>query len=269
MGGEQVGAATLTARLPLLRRSPATAGVEVELLAYHRTGGPLVAVCSLVGGAGGSTLAYMLARRAARHSTAPVLLAELQDQGGLTALTGTPGPVGLRDLANAVVRDDDVARPFAQLPGGLRLVASPHPVPQPPPPAALAHVLRDAREAHGMVVIDGGHVAGADVNVLLEQASHVLFVLPATVAALRRAELLAAAGILDRAGGALATLVAVATEQGRCAHVRQLRRLAERHVERLLLVPHVAELAAGEHQQAEARLENTFAALAMLLRRGR
>jgi Flp pilus assembly CpaE family ATPase len=228
-----------------------------------------VGVCSLVGGAGASTLAYLLARRAARHSAAPVLLAELQDQGGLAALTGTDGPVGLRELANAVERDDDVARPFAQLPGGVRLVASPHPAPPPPPPAALAHVLGDAREAHGLVVIDGGNVAAPDVDVLLEQASHVLFVLPATVAALRRAELLAAAGILDRAGGALATLVAVATAHGRGAHVRQLRRLAERHVDRLLLVPHVAELAAGQHQQAEARLENTFAGLAMLLRRGR
>jgi cellulose biosynthesis protein BcsQ len=269
MGGEQVGAATLTGRLPLLRRGPATARVEVELLAFDRTGGPLVAVCSLVGGAGASTLAYLLARRAARHSTAPVLLAELQDQGGLAALTGTAGPVGLRDLANAVERDDEVASPFAQLPGGLRLVASPHPVPQPPPPAALAHVLGDAREAHGMVVIDGGHVAGPEVDVLLEQASHVLFVLPATVAALRRAELLAAAGILDRAGGALATLVAVATGHGRGAPVRQLRRLAEGHVERLLLVPHVPELAAGQHRRADARLEDTFAALAMLLRRAR
>jgi hypothetical protein len=269
MGGEQVGAATLTGRLPLLRRGPATTGAEVALLAFHRTGGPLVAVCSLVGGAGASTLAYLLARRAARHSTAPVLLAELQDHGGLAALTGTAGPVGLRDLANAVERDDDVATPFAQLPGGLRLVASPHPEPQTPLPAALAHVLGDAREAHGMVVIDGGHVAGPDVNVLLEQSSHVLFVLPATVAALRRAELVAAAGILDRAGGALATLVAVATGHGRGAHVRHLRRLAERHVDRLLLVPHLPELAAGQHQRAEARLENTFAALAMLLRRGR
>jgi hypothetical protein len=109
-----------------------------------------------VGRAGASTLAYLLARRAARHSTAPVVLAELQEQGGLTALTGTAGPAGLRDLANAVEHGDELARPFAELPGGLRLVASARPVSQAPPPAALLQVLGDAREAHGLVVIDGG-----------------------------------------------------------------------------------------------------------------
>jgi hypothetical protein len=34
-------------------------------------------------------------------------------------------------------------------------------------------------------------------------------------------------------------------------------------------VPHLPELAAGQHDQADARLEDTFAALATLLRRQR
>jgi hypothetical protein len=105
--------------------------------------------------------------------------------------------------------------------------------------------------------------------VLLKQASHVLFVMPASELALRRAELLAAARIFDLAGGALATLVVVASGRGRGVHAKRLRRLAHQHVERLLLVPRVAVLAAGQHERADARLEDTFAALATLLRRAR
>jgi hypothetical protein len=97
----------------------------------------------------------------------------------------------------------------------------------------------------------------------------VLFVLPASVPALRRAELLAAGGIFGRAADTLATLVAVATPPGPPPQIRRLRRLAERHVDRLLLVPHVRELGAGRHDEAEVRLEETFAALATLLRRQR
>jgi cellulose biosynthesis protein BcsQ len=263
-----MAAAAIAARLPRPNTGEAATAADAPL-AFHALGGPLVAVCNLVGGAGATTLAYLLARRAARHSTAPVLLAELQDHGGLAALTGTAGPTGLRDLANAVEQGNEVATPFAELPGGLRLVASARPASHAPPPAALVQVLGDAREAHGLVVIDGGQVGAPDIDVLLEQASHVLFVLPASVSALRRAELLAAARIFDSASGAFITLVAVATGRGRGAHVKQLRRLAQRHVDRLLLVPHVAELAAGQHQRGDARLEDTFAALATLLRRAR
>jgi hypothetical protein len=263
-------AAAIAARVPRPRPGEATTAVAIAPLAFHSAGGPLVAVCGLVGGAGASTLAYMLARRAARHSSAPVLLAELQDHGGLAALTGTAGPLGLREIANAVGQQHEPARPFAELPGGLRLVASARVARGPQAtPVALSRVLGDAREAHGLVVIDGGELGGSDTDVLLEHASHALFVLPATFAALRRAELLAAAGIFDRARGASATLVAVATGNGRGAAVKQLRRLAQRHVDRLLLVPHVAELAAGRHQPAEARLEDTFAEFATLLRRVR
>jgi cellulose biosynthesis protein BcsQ len=262
-----MGAAALAGRLPLARRPRPEATAS---LAFDNPGGPLVTVCGLVGGAGASTLAYLLARRAARHSRAPVLLAELEQQAGLAALAGTAGPLGLRELAGAVEQKREPARPFAELPGGLRLVASARPAVEPGAPAAgLGRLLEDAREVHGLVVVDAAQLTGPDASTLLEAATHLLFVLPASVPALRRAELLAAGGIFGRTAGTVATLVAVATRPGRSNQVRPLRRLAERHVDRLLLVPHLPELAAGQHDQADARLEDTFAALATLLRRQR
>lgn len=268
-----MGAAALAGRLPRGPARRATPAAAEAALAFHEAGGPLLAVCGLVGGAGASTLAYLLARRAARHSSAPVLLAELQDGAGLTALTQTRGLVGLRELAYAIAHEQPIAQPYAELQGGLRLVACAHPTAhptaeRPAPASALARVLSDARAAHGLAVVDAGP-PGPERGPLLDTASHVLFVLPATETALRRAELLAAGGIFTPAAGAYTALVAVATCPGPSAQIKQLRRLAERHVDRLLLVPHVPELAAGQHHQADARLEDAFGALATLLRRRR
>jgi hypothetical protein len=266
-----MGAAAVAGRLTLGRRPRPAAGREApDGLAFHTPGGPLVAVCGLVGGAGASTLAYLLARRAARHSSAPILLAELEQWAALAALAGTAAPLGLRELAAAVEREREPARPFAELPGGLRLVASGRPaVDSGAPTAGLGRLLADARAAHGLVVIDAGQLAAPDTGTLLGAASHVLFALPASVPALRRAELLAAGGIFGRAATTFAALVAIATRPGRPPQIKPLRRLAERHVDRLLLVPHLPELAAGQHDQADARLEDSFAALATLLRRPR
>jgi hypothetical protein len=264
-----MGAAAVAGRLALGRRlRPAAAREVLDGLAFHTLGGPVVAVCGLAGGAGASTLAYLLARRAARHSRAPVLLTELGQQAGLAPLAGTAGPLGLRELARAVEHERELGRPFAELPGGLRLVASERPaVDAAAPTAGLGGLLADAREAHGLVVVDAGQLAGPDSNTLLGAASHVLFALPASLPALRRAELLAAGGVFRRAAGTFVALVAVATRPGRPDQVKRLRRLAEPHVDRLLLVPHLPELAAGRHDQADALLEDTFAALGTLLRR--
>jgi hypothetical protein len=195
-------------------------------------------------------------------------LTELEQQVGLASLAGRAGPLGLRELARAVEHEREPGRPFAELPGGLRLVASERPaLDAAVATAGLGGLLAEAREAHGLVVVDAGQFAGPDSNTLLGAASHVLFVLPASVPALRRAELLAAGGVFRRAAGTFAALVAVATRQGRPDQVKRLRRLAERHVDRLLLVPHLPEVAAGEHDRADARLEDTFAALGTMLRR--
>src|SRR5215207_4594603 len=254
MGGERVAAAALTDRLPLPRRRPASHAASSEQLAFHRPGGPLVAVCGLAGGAGTSTLAYLLARRAARHSTVPVLLAELDAGGGLVA------------LARAVDEERPPERPFTEA-AGLRLVAATETgAPDPFPTGGLARLLDDARAAHGLVVVDAGQPRAGEAERLLAMADHLLLCVPATAAGVRRAELQLASGLLRRAGSSgNRALVCAATQQGARAKVRQLRRLADGRVDRLLLVPHLPQLAGGELDQPA--FEPTLTALATILRR--
>ena len=93
-----MGAAAIAARIPL--RTPARSRSTARALAFHRTGGPLVAACGLAGGAGTTTLALLLARHVAAESSVPVLLTELAaDRGGLAAATGRAGPASLAALA--------------------------------------------------------------------------------------------------------------------------------------------------------------------------
>ena len=261
-----MAAAAMTARLPLPSRRTASRATSIEQLAFNGPSGPLVAVCGLAGGAGTSTLAYLLARRAARHSTAPVLLAELEAGGGLAALAGAASSLGLCELARAVDEERPPDRPFTET-AGLRLVAATQTgAPDPLPSGALERLLDDARAAHGLVVIDAGQSRADEAERLLAMADHLLLCVPATAAGVRRAELQLASGLLCRAGSAgNRSLVCAATQRGARAMVRQLRRLADGRVDRLLLVPHLPQLARGHLDQPA--FEPTLAALATILRR--
>jgi hypothetical protein len=95
----------------------------------------------------------------------------------------------------------------------------------------------------------------------LAAATHVLFVMPATAAGLERAEQLLAAELGPRHSLALVAVSPAA----KALRARELRRLAERHVERLVFVPHIAAFGRGEPGAAE--LELTLAAIATALRR--
>jgi cellulose biosynthesis protein BcsQ len=260
-----MGAAALTARRPLLGRRPAGTA-DAGLLAFHRPGGPLVAVCGLAGGAGTSTLAYLLACQAARRSTVPVLLAELDAGGGLAAVAGASSPLALCELASAVDAEHAPEQPFAEVASGLRLIASAQPGHISPLPAgALERLLDDARAAHGLVVVDAGQPTPADADLLLAVADHALLCVPATAAGVRRAELELAGGMLHRAAATgRRALVCAATQPQARTQVRQLRRLAEDRVDRLLLVPHLPRLARGELD--EPAFEPTLTALATILR---
>ena len=258
-----MAAAALTDRLPR-RRTPSRAASS-DQLAFHRPGGPLVAVCGLAGGAGTTTLAYLLARRAARHSTVPVLLTELDPGGGLVALAGAAAPLGLCELARAVDEERPPERPFTEA-AGLRVVASTEPGDSRPlPVGALQRLLDDARAAHGLVVVDAGQPTAGEAEQLLTMADHLLLCVPATAAGVRRAEMQLAGGVLRRAGTAASrALVCAVTQQDARVQVRQLRGLADGHVDRLLLVPHLPQLARGELDQPA--FEPTLTALATILR---
>jgi hypothetical protein len=258
-------AAALVARIPLARRR---AGDDSSAcgLAFEKTGGPLVAVCGLVGGAGTTTLALCLARQAASESDAPVLVTEADGhRAGLAVTAGCATPHSLPTLARRAAAGDTPQHTFAQVAPGLRLIATAPSRATPVEPDALHALLSQARAAHGLVVVDCGSVS-ASAAAILDAATHILWTLPATPAALARARELFAADALPRSGRAPETLVAIAARQRPQASVRGLRRLAATRCERLVLVPHSDRLARGE-LNGDERIRRALTGLATTLRR--
>jgi MinD-like ATPase involved in chromosome partitioning or flagellar assembly len=213
---------------------------------FNRLGGPLVAVCGLAGGAGTSTLALALARQAARHSSVPVLLTEVSPEcGGLAVLAGRAAPLCLRELARQLDAGEQPTETFVELDGGPRLVAgAPHAAPT-VEPEPLRRVLAAARAEHGLVVVDCGQPS-RDQACVLDQASQIVWTLPASPSAIHRARVLFASGVLPPPGAAREALVANAIQPSGSARVRELRRLAEHRCDRLALVPHSRRLAQGD-----------------------
>jgi hypothetical protein len=237
-------------------------------LTFERPGGPLVAVAGLAGGAGTTTLALLLARQAARESTAPVLVTELSaERPGLAVLAGRAGRISLPELARRVADGDLRAEPFLEIEPGLRLIAS---TPAVQPPAAVPELdalLDQARDAHGLVVIDCGSDSVA-ARPVLERATHIIWTLPASVTCVASAHLLLTSTVLPPAGGARELLVGVARDGHATVRVRALRRLAHMRCERLVLVPYSPALARGD-AVAAGEITSALTGLASALRRTR
>ena len=260
-----MAAAAIAARLPL----PGAAGVGragVRALAFDTVGGPIVAICGLTGGAGTSTFALLLARLAASDSAAPILLAETDPmRAGLAVLTGRATPRPLVALAQDVIDDRQPAETFVELEPGLRLIAA-----EPQPATATARdaldlLLAQARDAHGLVVLDCGTHWTPDSPVLAH-ATHIIWTLPATPTGLARgASQLKAA--MTTAGRRHEALAATATVMRPLASVRALRRLARQRCDQLVLIPHDEGLARGE-TTASSRARDALTGIAPLLRRG-
>lgn len=257
--------AAIAARLPIPRAARARHGGE-RAFAFDTVGGPVVAVCGLTGGAGTSTLALFLARLAASDSAAPILLAETDPlRAGLAVLAGRATPRPLVALAQDVIDDRQPAEAFVELEPGLRLIAA-----EPRPAAAATRkaldlLLAQARDAHGLVVLDCGTHWTPDSRVLAH-ATHIIWTLPATPTGLARgASQLKAA--MTAAGRCHEALAATATVTRPLASVRALRRLARQRCDQLVLVPHDEGLARGETTTGE-RARDALTGIASLLRRG-
>ena len=245
-----MGASAIAARIPL--RTPARSRSTARALAFHRTGGPLVAACGLAGGAGTTTLALMLAREAAAESSAPVLLTELAaDSGGLTAATGQAGPASLAALARRVADDDVPQETFIELAPRLRLIATAPATHPSPDPDALRALLAQARAAHGLTILDCGSDRVA-ARAVIRHASHIVWTLPATQAGVARARALLASDVAPPPGGAREVLAAVANDHQPKVRVRALRQLARSRCDRIVLIPQSRVLDARDHGIAAA-----------------
>lgn len=261
-----MGAAAIATgiRLPVAAHSEESAS---HGLRFNEPGGPLVAVCGLVGGSGASTLAFALARQAARESAAPVLLTESEThRGGLAVVAGQTTILGLADLAQQVADGQTPREPFLELEHGLRLIAAAPRQSTKPVPSQLDALLRDARSAHGLVVIDCG-VAWTAGHPVLDASTHVIWTVTASRPAVAQARTLMGSDALPTPGRSREILVALAVDRRTGVSVRALRRLADLRCERLVLAPHSGALARGEPADPSLAFGRALAGIARVLRR--
>src|SRR5450755_4420301 len=141
--------------------------------------GPLLAVCGLCGGAGASTLAYLVALAEARRRSAAVLVGDTGGPGGgISCYAGVQAPRSLVEVADHVAAGLPVGRLFTAT-AGLRVLAT---GPRFAPACAregIELVLAYAREHYALTVIDCGTLAREADQLALATASHIAWVLPA------------------------------------------------------------------------------------------
>jgi hypothetical protein len=207
--------------------------------------GPLLAVCGLAGGAGTTTLAYLIALAASREWADPVLVADTGGpSGGLAACAGVEVPRSLPELAVQLGCGKPLGPGiYATRRDGLRVLASGPDFSSPDVDDQLCSLLAHAREAHRLTVIDCGTLVRRAEQAVAAAATHVAWVLPATRAGVDRGRrILGAAPQLS--GKEL--LVARADARQQKAPLRDLRRVAGERRALLVLVPHLSRLDRGQ-----------------------
>ena len=230
--------------------------VVTDALAEHRPEtrahrGPLLAVCGLCGGAGASTLAYLVALAEASRGRDSVLVGDTGGpSGGLACYAGVEAPRSLIEVGERVGAGLPAGQLVAITREGLRVLATgPRFTPQ-CVRGGVELLLDHARERYALTVMDCGTLAREADQVALAHASHVAWVLPATTGAIRRARRVLEAVSPHLLGGEL--IVARHHERERKAPLRELRRLAERRHATLVLLPTLPDLATAD---ATAALE--------------
>jgi Flp pilus assembly CpaE family ATPase len=235
----------------------------------HRVSGtcPLLAVCALCGGAGASTLAYLIGRHRARHAERPVLVCDTGGPtAGLSAYAGVESPRSLGGVADALVAGESLADGlFVEDGGGLRVLARPPQCEQQGHEGALRRVLHDAREAHALTVVDCGTLNHAADRWVLAAATHVAWVLPATDSAVLRGERVLAA--IPSLAGRPELIVARPDASGHRPPTPVLKQLAAERAAPLVLMPHIPDLVEHPPEEALEAASVTLAAMEAVVRR--
>ena len=205
---------------------------------------PLLSVCGLAGGVGVTTLAYLIARAAARQLPDPVLVADTGGpSGGLAACAGVEVPRSLGELAEQLADGVPLgAGIYGTGRDGLRVLAAGPEFSSRCHDNALRELVADAREAHGLTVIDCGTLACEADQIVAADATHVAWMLNATASGVERGR-----RVLEAAPRTAAKELIVARNDVRQtrAPLRQLRRLAAERQALLVLVPHLTRLESG------------------------
>jgi Flp pilus assembly CpaE family ATPase len=228
--------------------------------------GPLLAVCGLCGGAGTSTLAYLLASYAAREGAGLVLVADTGGPGGgLSCYAGVSAPRSLTDAAEYVASGLPTGQLVATTDDGLRVLAT---EPQFTPQCArdgIELLLDHARDRYALTVLDCGTLARQADQMALAKASHLAWVLPATESGVRRGRRVLEAADSCRPGRE--TIVARHDDRAPKTAMRDLRRLAEHRRAALVLFPSLPDLAGGQLDRALELAQVSLQAIAGALSR--
>jgi hypothetical protein len=225
-----------------------------------------LAVCALCGGAGASTLTYLIGRAAARSDAEPVLVCDTGGpSAGLAEYVGVHSPRSLAGVADALAAGEALDQGlFADAGGGLRVIARRPDLESHGERNAIARVLADAREVHLLTVVDCGTLARPADRWALGAATHIAWVLPATTSGLRRGRRL-----IDlfppHAGREF--VVARHDAAGRRTPMPELAALADERGGPLILMPHVADLAEDPSDAAVEEASVSLEAIRRLVQR--
>jgi hypothetical protein len=202
-------------------------------------------VCGLCGGAGATTLSYLLAHHLTRRDERPVLVCDTAGPtGGLAHLSGVTSPWTLPELAARLADEQPLTGgAFALDPQAgsagreLRVIAAGPRTATPERARGLEALLRMARtpDAHARVIVDCGVPAGPVAASVVGSASHVAWVLPASSAVVAHA-----GAVLDALGAhpsGCELIVGRRDPAAGGAALKPVKALAERRQAPLVLVP--------------------------------
>jgi Flp pilus assembly CpaE family ATPase len=228
--------------------------------------GPLLAVSGLCGGAGASTLAYLLGSYVAREGSGLVLVADTGGPGGgLSCYAGVSAPRSLTEAAEYVASGLPAGQLVATTDAGLRVLATEPRFTPRCAPAGIEMLLDHARERYALTVVDCGTLAREADQVALAKASHVAWVLPATDSGVRRA-----GRVLEAADSCLPgreLIVARHDDGAPKTAMRELKRLAEDRRATLVLFPSLPDAAVGQLDRALDLAQVSLQAIAGALTR--
>ena len=230
----------------------------------------LVAVVGLCGGAGASTLAYLLCCAAIVEGRRPVLCVDATGRGGIAACGGAHGGISFAraSIELQAGRPLEPGRLFATTRDGVRALCRAASLERPLfAVEGAARLLADARAAHALTVIDCGTLAGELERLALRSAEHVLLVIPATRSGIERGGPLAAQARALCCAEAGVTVIARLDRSERGAPVSALAPIAEAIGATVVLCPQVDELGERPVQRALERAQVTLQALRGVLAR--
>jgi Flp pilus assembly CpaE family ATPase len=215
---------------------------------------PLLAVCGLCGGAGASTLAYLTALAAARSEQGDVLLADTGGPtGGLSHYTGVGTPRSLSEVAELLAAGLPVGQLLATTSEGVRVLATSPRFATDSAREGVELLLDHARRRYTLTVVDCGTLAREPDQIALAKASHVAWVLPATLGAADRGRKTLDALASHPSGREM--LIARHDPSARRTAVRELRDLARERRAPLILLPSLPEPATANTTAALEALQ--------------